>query len=260
MRSRLISRALIYNLDAHRANLPNLIAGAVGMFINNVIFLAGMWGMLFAGKTEHREMVPYFLALYAIVTASWGAVNFFLGGLRELGETISDGALEPMLATPRDPILLAAISRSSPVALGDLLMGLAGMIGIGIWLEPALALRCLMAASISAIGFAALFIAAGSLSFFIARGSNVGQLLIEMTVSLSVYPTGKMFSGAGRVALLLTPAAATAVLPLDLVESASVKDFCVAWAASIGFLVFAVVLFRAGVKRYRTVSLLGVRR
>jgi ABC-type uncharacterized transport system permease subunit len=259
MRSRLISRSLLFNLDAHRANLPNLIAGATGMFVNNVIFLTGIWAMLFAGKAANARLVPYFVALCSVVMLSWGAVNFFFGGLRALGEYITEGALEPMLATPRDPILLAAISRSSPIALGDLVMGVMGVVAIAVKLGLAMALRCSVAAVISAVGFAALFVFAGAISFFVPRGNHVGALVIETTISLSSYPTGKMFAGAGRIVLLLTPAAATAILPVDAVESASVLDFALALAAAMIFAGLALAVFRLGVRRYRAVSLIGAR-
>ena len=258
MRSRLIKTALLYNMDAHHANPVNLLAGALGMFVNNTIFLVGIWGMLFAGKTKNAELLAYFIALYAIVTASWGAVNFFFGGLRFLGDYITEGTLEPMLATPRDPILLAAISRSSPMALGDLVMGFVGIFILGIKLDPSMAARSILAAIISAVGFAALFISAGALSFFIPRGNSVGQLFIEITLSLSVYPTGKMFDGTGRIFLLLTPAAATAVLPLDIVESAGLMSFLIAIFSAALFFTVSVCLFRLGVRRYKAVSVIGL--
>jgi ABC-type uncharacterized transport system permease subunit len=255
----LIPKALAYNLDAHRANPANLAAGALGMIVNNVIFFMGMWGMLFAGKPTNSAMLPYYVSLNAVVLVSWGALNFFFGGLRWLGELITEGTLEPLLATPRDPLLLAGLSRSSPIALGDLIMGLASFVAIGWALDAGIAGRCVAAAVISMIGFAALFIAAGALSFYVPRGSELSQILIETTISMSVYPTGKMFTGAGRIALLLTPAAATAVLPVEAVETASFRAFFVAAAAAGGFLWAAVRFFRTGLRHYRAVSVIGAR-
>lgn len=258
---KLIRVALVYSLDAHRANPANLIAGALGMFINNVLFLSGMWGMLFAGKATNAKLLPYYIALNAIIMFSYGGVHFFFGGLRALGDYITEGTLEPMLATPRDPILLAAISKSSTFALGDLIMGLMGMLAIAFQLHPdfsvLLSLRTFAAGVISSIAFAALAISAGSISFFIPRGTQVGNLLYEITISLSSYPTGKMFSGNGRIFLLLTPAAATAILPIEAVEKADLVSFAAALSASVLFFIFSVAFFRVGIRRFRTVSSLG---
>lgn len=254
----LLFQALIYNMDAHRSNPVNLWAGALGMMINNILFLIGIWGMIFAGKPQNSDLLFYYLALNATVMVAWGAMNFFFGGLKSLGELITEGALEPMLATPRDPLLLAGISKSHPIALGDFLMGIIGFVVLAFRWSSFLVLKCAIASVLSAIGFMALFIFAGALSFFIPRGSAIGQLLIEITVSLSVYPTGKMFVGLGRIFLLLTPAAATAVLPLEAVESAGFTGFLGALGAALAFLYFSIGFFRQGLRRYRAVSIIGV--
>ncbi len=260
MRTPLFLRALAYNLDAHRANAANLAAGAAGMVINNVIFLAGVWAMFFAGKARNQELVPYFVALQVVVMTSWGAVAFFLGGLRSLPEYVTDGSLEPMLATPRSPVLLAAISRSGAPALGDLLMGLAGVGAIAWKWGGLMALASLVAAAVSAVGFAALFILAGAICFFIPRGNPVGNLLIEVTLSLSVYPSGKIFSTGGRLALLLTPVAVTSLLPLDIVEKLGIRELALACLVALASLAVSLGLFRWGLRKYRATSLIGARR
>lgn len=167
MRGRLIRKALLYNWDAHISNLPNLIAGALGMIINNTILFAGLWAMIFAGKARNAELLPYFIALNAVVMVSWGGLNFWFGGLRLLGELITEGRLEPMLATPRNPILLASISRSQPISLGDVVMGLVVIAIMAFKFSFLVAVRSLLAAGISTLAFAALYIFCGALTFFI---------------------------------------------------------------------------------------------
>jgi ABC-type uncharacterized transport system permease subunit len=254
---RLIAKALIYNMDAHRANPVNLVAGALGMIINNVIFLAGMWGMLFAGKPMNDSLLPYYIALNAIVMISWGSINFFFGGLRSLGEMITEGSFESMLATPRSPILLAGISRSHPIAFGDLLMGVTGAVFLCAKVNLSMGLRCFVASGISVIAFSGLFILAGALAFFVPRGNKIGHLVIEMVLSLSAYPTGKIFSGAGRIVLLLTPAAVTAVLPVEAVEASGGSSFALAFVAALAFFMVSLGFFKQGIKRYRALSLIS---
>ena len=258
---RLLAMALRFQWDSHRSNLPNLIAGAMGMIINNIIYLTGMWGMLFAGKPDNQPIFRYYLALNAMTMMSWGGLCFFVGGLRTMGDLVDDGALEPMLATPRDPLLLVAISKSHPMAFGDFVMGFVFLISAGAYLQDwAFAGRFLIAAMISAVGFAGVFIGAGSLSFFIPRGTAVGNLFTETTLSLSVYPTGKIFSGEGRRLLLLTPAAATGVLPIEAIERASFSAYLTALAVAAAVLGIGVGIFRLGVRRYATVSLISANR
>ncbi len=250
----LLQKALVYNMDAHRSNPTNLIAGAIGMMMNNIILLIGIWGMLFAEKPENTQLLPYYIALIAVVMTAWGIIHFFLGGLGSLGDLITNGILDPMLATPRHPLLLVSISKSHPVALGDLVIGLFAHGLLIFKVNPTMGYQCLFATVISSLAFASLFIFAGSLSFFIARGNSLGKLLVEITLSLSMYPTGKIFTGAERMILLLTPAAATAIFPLDTVENTNIPSFLIALLAAIGFFCASLSFFRYGVKRYQSVN------
>src|SRR3712207_7953719 len=60
---------------------------------------------------------------------------------------------------------------------------------------------------------------AGSIAFFVPRGNLLALLVREMVVSLSCYPVGKVFPvGLGRVVLLLTPAGAVSLLPMERSE------------------------------------------
>jgi ABC-type uncharacterized transport system permease subunit len=253
-------KSLVYNLDSHRANPVNLLAGIVGVALNAVFLLLGVWAMLFAGKVQNQNLVPYFITLQAIVMFSWGFVNFFFGGLRSLPEYVTEGALEPMLATPRNPLLLAALSKSNAPSLGELGMGCCCLLFIGSKWGWEMAGGGLMAAGIATLGWMAVFILAGVISFFVLRGNQLGHLLIDTTLAMSWYPTGKIFSGMGRIALLLTPAAATAILPMEWVERLGWREFALALLAAITFFAFSIGLFQLGLKRYRAVSLIGARR
>lgn len=227
--------------------------------INNVLLLVGLWGMLFAGKPENAPQALYFITLNVVVMTSWGSLCFFVGGLRSLGDIISDGALEPMLATPRHPLVLAAGHQSHVASLGDVLMGLAGLVYIGFWAGPEFALRCLFAILISMLAFTSVFIAAGSVAFFVSRGAALSTLLLEMTLSLSVYPTGRMFNDWGRIVLLLTPSGVTAIAPMDWVMDATWARLAQAATGVLVLAVFAVWIFNRGVKNYRAVSLIGTK-
>ena len=256
---RVISRSLRYNWDSHCSTPANLWAATLGMVFNNVFFIFGAWMMLFAGKDQNSALLPYFLALNGIVAAAWGAVCFFAGGLRSLGELVDEGQLEPMLATPRDPLFLAALSRSHPSGLGDMIQGFGNFILLAAMGHGAIALRCLPATLISMVGFASVFTLAGAISFYVQRGANAGGLLIESTVSLSSYPTGKLFPGPGRFLLYLTPAAATGILPGDAAESGTPQAFALALLA-VGLLAaLSGWMFKRGLRRYRSLSLVGAR-
>ncbi len=250
----LVKLALQYHWDAHKSNPANLFAGTIGMLVNNLIVFWGLWAMLFDGKPDAEQLTIYFLALNAMVTLAWGANCFFLGGIRSIGEYIEEGSLEPMLATPRDPLLLVAISQSSTPALGDLLQGCCNLIALFFLAPIALASRCVLFTLVAAAAFLGLFILAGSIPFFVRRGNAMSQLLVECNLSLSFYPTGKIFTDRGRVLLYLTPAAFSGVLPMGAIESGSWTSALVAVVGAGTFLGLAILIFRHGLRRYQSSS------
>ena len=254
----LFPHAALYNLDAHKSNPVNMILGALGMIINNILYLGGVWVLFFAGKEQNAQIVPYFAGLTALTTTSWGALNFFFGGLRNLGTTISNGNLEVFMATPRNVLTLAGISQSDVVSLGDFLMGVACIILLGIYLSPDFALRVVIACIFSFLAFAGLFVFSSSLAFFLPRGGGVATLINSIIMFLSIYPTGKIFEGTGRLILLLTPVAATAILPMEAVENASLSSFGLAFLVSLAFFFASVIFFHFGMKRYQVVNVINL--
>ncbi len=114
---KLLSLSLKYHFDSQKSNPMNLIAGTVGMIINNLIVLWGLWAMLFYNKPNGASLTVYFISLNAMIAIAWGSLLFFVGGFRSLGEYIEEGSLEPMLSTPRHPLVLVGLSQSSTPAL-----------------------------------------------------------------------------------------------------------------------------------------------
>lgn len=255
----LMLRSLKYNLSAHFSNLPNLLAGSLGMLLNNTIFLIGMWGMLFVGKPENQPLLFYYIAMNGLIMTSWGGINFFFGGWIDLGELIVSGQFESKLSTPRHPLVLVATHVLHPAALGDLIMGLVGIAILFIWGPPGMGVRTLLSCGFGTIALFSLYIFSGSLAFFVSRGNMLALLIREMVISLSSYPMGKIFpSGLGRITLLLTPVAAVSLLPLDWIEIAGWREFGYAILANLLTLLAAWIVYTIGVKRFQAINFIGV--
>jgi ABC-type uncharacterized transport system permease subunit len=256
---RLIALAVRYHWDAQKSNPMNLFAAVFGMILNNAIVLWGLWAMLFDGKPDARELTVYFVALNGMLTIAWGSVCFFLGGLHSLGHYVDEGALEPMLSTPRHPLVMAGISDSMAPALGDMIQGFLN-IAVLFWIAtPAETVRCLLFTGICATAVVGLFILTGSVPFFVKRGNNLALLLREVCLSMSFYPMGKVFTTSGRFLLYITPAAVTGFLPITAIESGSLSDALIAVAAAGVFLILAINVFTIGLRRYQTASYVTAR-
>ncbi len=228
------------------------------MFINNVIFLIGMWGMLFAGKPENDYLLFYYLALNALIMTAWGGINFFFGGWMELGELIASGGFESKLSTPRHPLFLVSTHSTHPSALGDLVMGCLAIGVLMVWGPEGMGVRAIFASLLAFVGLFALYVFSGSLAFFVPRGNLVATLVREMTVSMSSYPMGKIFpSGLGRVVLLMTPAGAVSLLPMDWIEMPSLRAFAYAVTGVSIAVMISLVVYKVGVKRFQAMSVIG---
>lgn len=249
-----LSKALKYNWSSQASNKVNLWSALVTMILNNILFLYGMWLMLFDGKAQNKPLFPYYLTLTVLAYIGWGALNFFVGGLREMSEIIDNGRLEPMLGTPRSPLLLVAISHSSASALGDLIQGLVTLV-ILFWVaETGWALRAIVCSVMVLFGFAAIFIAAGTLAFYMNRGSSLSFFIIESTLSFTMYPVTKILEGSSRWILYLIPAAITATLPMAWIEEAGWTQFLWMLVTTLLAFLLSIIFFNQGLKKYRAAS------
>lgn len=255
----LLFKAFRNNWSAQASNKVNLWAALVTMIANNLLFLYGMWLMLFDGKAQNKSLFPYYLTMTVLAYVGWGTLNFFVGGLRILGEMIDNGKLEPMLGTPRSPLLLVAISDSNATALGDLIQGVITLV-ILFWLQDYdWVLRALFCSGIAIVGFAAIFIFAGTLAFFMSRGASLSFFIIESTLSFTMYPMTKILEGSSRWLLYLIPAALTATLPMAWVEEAGWAHFVIMMACTSLCFVLSILFFYQGLRRYRAASFVGSR-
>lgn len=249
---RLIATAVRYHWDSQKSNPANLFAAVIGMILNNGLAVWGLWAMLFDGKPDGKQLTVYFLALNGMITIAWGSVCFFLGGLHSLATYVEDGSLDPMLATPRNPILLVAISNSLTAALGDVIQGsltIVILFFIAPWAE---CLRCILFSIIGIFAVIGLFIFTGSVPFWVKRGSSLSYLMREICLSLSFYPSSKIFNGMARTLVYLTPALFVGILPIHAIESGSWSSSLIATAASAAFFLVAIQFFGLSLKRYQT--------
>lgn len=231
----------------------------ITMIVNNILFLYGMWLMLFDGKEQNKTLWPYYLTMSVLAYIGWGAVNFFTGGLKAMGEIIDNGRLEPMLGTPREPLFLIAMSESSTTALGDLLQGLFTLALLGWVCDIHWVLRAAICSAIVTINFATIFIAAGTLTFFMNRGASLSLFIIESTLSFTMYPMTKILGAESRWVLYVIPAALTATLPMDWIENGSLISFIIMFLSSLVCLFLSIHFFKWGLKSYRASSFIRSR-
>jgi ABC-2 type transport system permease protein len=185
-------------------------------------------------------------------------MGFFWSGIFEMGRNVRSGLFDFTLAQPGDPLFMASTRKleldgllNSLVAAG-LVVYSAGKLG----LRPGagdLALYACMVACGVVIHYSALVLAM-SLSFWITSSQGVEGSYFTL-MEFSRLPR-EAFSGIVKVVFVW-------VLPVVVVSNAPAREllhgFQPLWAAGLvaataGWLAFAVIIFRLGLRRYTSAS------
>jgi ABC-type uncharacterized transport system permease subunit len=241
---------------ADLALFADAAVGLVSMLIVHGLQLSAFWLLL--RELSPGSLVPYLGQQGAMIVA-WGGIGVGFDGLRRLSLTIENGEMESFLALPLPPLLVAAASASSVVALVDVLFGVA-LLGVTAWLDPARALLGLACVPMAFFAFAALFTLGGAASLSMRRGGALSDFLVFTTFTLSSLPSAAAFQGKARLLLYLCPALFTAYLPYDSLVSVRGWTLPLGTAASLVFLWLSSRLFTRALRRAEFSSIARLRR
>lgn len=217
-----------------RADLSLFADAAVGlvcMLIVHGLQLSAFWLLR---ELSPALLVPYLGQQGAMIVA-WAAIGVGFDGLRRLALAIESGEMESILGLPLPPLLVAAASESSVVALADVLFGLV-LLGVTAWFDPWRALLAFACVPMVFFTFAALFTLGGAASLSMRRGGALSDFLVFTTLTLSSLPSAAAFQGKACLLLYLCPALSTAYLPYDSLAAARGWTVPLGTAASIAFL------------------------
>lgn len=249
---RLISIAFQNQLSAQLNRPLEFLSSVVALILNNSFYLYGIYLLALVSVGDDILAAKEYLVSTGMVLISWGLLNIFGGGLYDLGALIESGELETYLARPRSPLFLVAISKSNLISFGEVLQGIATM-AIIIWLYGfSLGASALVCALILTFAFAAVVIMIGSFSFFSTRGSQLSYVLLQVILSLSLFPVGRALQGREKWILYATPLLVTATLPrLTALESTPLL-FMIFLFATAALSLLSYFIFKIGIKRYQS--------
>lgn len=255
---RFLSTLLATSVKESFANRGSFWIQAVGMFVNDVIWIA-VWAIFFArferlGGWTLNDMV----ALYAVTAGAVGLAVITGAGVRDLARTITEGSLDVFLVQPKPVLLHALGSKTSAAGWGDLancvlLLGVTGQ-----W-SLASAPWVVVGAVLGAAVFLAIGVIVHSLAFWLGSMQVLARQVWEFTITFSLYPES-IFPGALRVLLYTAiPAAFIGWFPSGLVRSFSLGGLAWGVTGAVVFPVVATVVFHLGLRRYASGSRVEVR-
>jgi ABC-2 type transport system permease protein len=246
------------NLSMEMEYRVSFIGRVFGMILNDLMWMT-FWILYFNrfpvvqgwGKAD-------VLTLWCLCELGFGLAHSIFGNALNLSSIIVRGDLDFYLAYPKDVLLHALVSRMNATALGDFVLGPVAFI---ILVKPTLIqfVIFMVAGLLVAALFLGFTVLAHSIAFFIGNSEGLSAQVTNSLIHFATYPAG-IFEGAAKVLLFtLIPAGFINTIPVRVVRQFDPVFFGVTVLAAVVFVAAAVLVFRAGLRRYESGNLMQVR-
>ena len=227
-----------------------------GMATNNIAFVL-IWSFFIRSVGPIGGWnVADVIALNGFAAFCYGAVFSSAYGLRQLPETVSSGAFDRYLLSPKNLISRVATGGFNASGLGDMIFGLtclviyAALSNAGL---PQVAMIAVLAV-ITIIVFFSLAVVTFSSGFLFADSSNVSNGIFEIFFTPSLY-SGGMFQGGMRfVFTFIVPSLLIGGLPVEAVKYSSWPTVGLIALLAAAWFGIALLVFRAAVRRYESAN------
>lgn len=256
---KIIFRYFKVNLTSAMEYRSSFLMQAFGMALSNATFVF-FWWVAFSqvggriGGYGFKDV----MFIWALASSAFGVSHVLFANASQLTRLIVTGELDTFLLQPCNLLVNVCCARTSLSAYGDLLYGIVLLAltqgaDANAWLFFALGLP------VGGLLFAAIGLAAHTLTFYFGDASLAGSMSLEFVINFCIYPEG-IYPGAVRALMYsLIPAAFIVHVPLRLARSFSPGWLALWLAASAAFCIFAVWFFYRGLRRYESGNLIVTR-
>ncbi|ODJ50096.1 hypothetical protein BFR38_04835 [Brochothrix thermosphacta] len=232
----------------------NFYIQVVTMLLNNVFFL-GYWIMFFdIFKSDIFSLIDIFY-VYSVVYVAFGLTQLIAGNLPNIATIIATGQLDIYLIKPRNSLLYMIMSKSSIVALGDIIYGL---IALSVTLVKTseylfiLLLYWLLLVVLVVTVIASYYIILGSLTFFIGNSKAITDTGTSALIMFATYPQVKLNPTMTLVLSTIIPSLIISIFPLQILRYSSSYYLLLLFIATAVFLLLSLVTYKQGLKRYES--------
>jgi ABC-2 type transport system permease protein len=229
------------------------------MLINDVVWII-FWGLYFRRfPVVNGWELQDVMMLWAVSAGGVGLMSTLFGNSSRIAGLIANGQLDVYLAQPKPVLLHVLVSRMSVSAIGDVAFALLvyGFFGdhtaIGV-------VKFVLALVLATLIFIFFTVIVNCLAFWLGNTEGLSSQLFNALVTFTTYPTG-IFRGVGKLLLFtVVPAGFISYLPIGLLRDSD-PLFMLGAVGVAGFLTaVGVWLFYAGLKRYASGNMMGLRR
>jgi len=245
------------NLQSAMEYRVSFIMQALGMMFNNFIYFV-IWMIFFNRFNEVRGWgLNDMYVTYGVIAGSFGLVSVFFGNSFFLGDIINNGRLDYYLSLPRPVLLHTVASRMISSGAGDITYGLLSYLLSGrITLDGFV--RYILAVLLAAIVFASFLILVNSVAFWAGMISSLTNMMVNAIVTFGIYPITLFDNYAKLILFTIIPAALMGAIPAEFINQFTWQTLVQLLSGAVIFLLLAISVFRAGLKRYESGSAIQV--
>lgn len=227
----------------------------VAMIANDSLWLFFWWTYFRQFPLVHGWQSTDVVILWSVTACGFGLSAGLFGNASQLATLIMNGGLDAYLGMPRYALLHVCIAATDPSAWGDILFAIGAY---ALLLHPDVfhvVLFIVLVLMICCV-FTAFMVILSSTAFFLGNTEGMAQQMMGALVTFSTYPMD-IFNGFVRVLLFtIVPAGFVSFVPLQLLRHFTWPLLGAMVGATTLLVLMAMGLFRLGLRRYESGSLL----
>jgi ABC-2 type transport system permease protein len=256
--ARFVAQYVRANFEVALAYRGAFLSKVFAFIVSDAMWVAFWW--LYFERFQSLEGYGFrqIVLVWAIGATSFGLLTGVTGGATKLASRIASGELDFYLLLPKSPLLHLVVSQMDPGGVGDALFG---VVTFAVLARPSIseALAFCVVVGIATAVIVAYVVAVQSLAFWTGRAETIADQALFGLITFSTYPE-RLFGGPVKIVLFtLIPAGFVSYVPVRLVQE---WDWTLAGAllgVAVGAVFFSATVFRVGLRRYQSGSMLAMR-
>jgi ABC-2 type transport system permease protein len=248
----------IYSIKKNIQNSAELrtsfLMNIIGMTINNIAFVF-LWIYFVKSVGIIGGWTTYdIVGMNGLCAISYGLVVSVGMGIRKLPESITSGAFDRYMISPKNLLLRVITSSISTSAIGDIIFGIIclAIYGFLIKITVIQIVLLLILVILSSFVILSALIVIYSFGFYFTDGSTISEGIFQLFFTPTLFHGGA-FQGVMRfIFTFLIPSLLVAAIPIELIKNVSFDKLLLTIILTIAWLVISIKFFKRSVKRYES--------
>ena len=227
------------------------------MLLNNIFYF--LFWQFFLGNFHQIQDFSRddILILFSFVNISFGIISILFGNVHRIAHLVISGNIDYYLLRPKPVLLQIIIGRSNPAGIADIFFGFICYIFSD---HSAFALTPLFIFLVVSVVMVMLSfeICLQSAVFWFGDISFAVSSIFYSTLTFAFYPNHLFSLGIRVLIMTVFPAAYFSVVPFSILTNPTVAAVFLQFGAAILFVLLAIAIFRAGLRKYESTSAFAI--